>query len=133
MSNRFQPFEKLDLATIPESRRMYEPQRTPMATSSKKRELVVVGDIITRGVDNSIVCACQKDSRTVCCLPVAQVGDVLEHVDKLLARAGRDPVAMVHVGPNDIDKSRFEVLQEKFVELGEKIRSRSSTPLEFYL
>ena len=47
-------------------------------------------------------------------------------MNKLLARAGRDPVVMVHNGTNDIGKGRFEVLQDKFVEL-EKIRSRTST------
>ena len=113
------------LAPVPESGRIDEPQGTPMATSSRKRELVIVGYSILRGVD-SIVCARDKGSRTVCCLPGAQVGDILDRVDKLLARAGRDPVVMVHVGTNDIGKGRFEVLQEKFVDLAEKIRSRTS-------
>ena len=125
VSNRFQLLQESDLAPVPESGRIDEPQGTPMATSSRKRELVIVGDSILRGVD-SIVCARDKDSRTVCCLPGAQVGDILDRVDKLLARAGRDPVVMVHVGTNDIGKGRFEVLQEKFVDLAEKIRSRTS-------
>ena len=124
VSNRFQLLQESDLAPIPESGRIDEPQGTPMATSSRKRELVIVGDSILRGVD-SRVCACDKDSRTVCCLPGAQVGDILARVDKLLARAGRDPVVMVYVGTNDIGKGRFKVLQEKFVDLAEKIRSRT--------
>lgn len=50
----------------------------------------------------------------VCCLPGAQRGDLLEHMDKLLARGGRDPGVMVHVGANDrAGKARFEVLQDK--------------------
>ena len=114
VSNRFQLLQESDLAPFPESGRIDEPQGTPMATSS-----------ILRGVD-SIVCARDKDSRTVCCLPGAQVGDILDRVDKLLARAGRDPVVVVHVGTKDIGKGRFEVLQEKFVDFAEKIRSRTS-------
>ena len=117
-----------DLAPVPESGRIDEPQGTPMATSSRKRESMVVGDSIIQGVD-SIVCAREKDSRTVCCLPGAQVGDILERGDKLLAKAGRDPVVMVHVGTNDIGKGRFEVLQEKMVELVENKSSTSTVVL----
>ena len=47
----------------------------------------------------------------------------MEYVDKLLARTGRDPVVMVHVGTNYIGKGR----SDKFVELASKIRSRPST------
>ena len=112
VSNRFQPLQELDLAPVPEIERIDEPQGTPLA------RLVAVGDAIIGGVD-STVCACEKDSCTVCCLSGAQVGDILEHVDKLLARAGRDPVVMVHIGTNDIGKGRFEVLQDTFVELAE--------------
>lgn len=125
VSNRFQPLQESDLAPVPESGRTDEPLGTQTATSSKKRELLIVGDSIVRGVD-SIVCSRDKESRTVCCLPGAQVGDLLENADKLLARAGRDPVVMVHVGTNDIGKGRFEVLQDKFVELAGKLRGRTS-------
>ena len=69
----------------------------------------------------------EKVSSMVCRLPTAQVGDILERVNKHLVRAGRDPVVMVHVGTNDIGKGRFEVLQDNCVELVEKIRSRIST------
>ncbi|KAJ8346658.1 hypothetical protein SKAU_G00280590 [Synaphobranchus kaupii] len=70
VSNRFQPLE-FDLTLDPESGRTDEPQGTQMATGSRKRQLLIVGDF-------------------------------LEHADKLLARAGRDPVVMFHVGANDI-------------------------------
>ena len=92
-----------------------------MATSSRKRELGAVGDSMIRGVD-SIVCA--RESQTVCLLPGAPAGDILECLDRLLARAGRDPVVMVHVGTNGMGKGRFEFLQDKFAE---DIRSRTST------
>ena len=81
-----------------------------------------MGDTIIRGVD-SMICTREKDSHTVCCLPGAQVGDILERMDKLLARAGRDRVVKVHVRTNDIDKGRFEVLQDKFVQLAHYLHS----------
>ena len=111
VSNRFQLLQESDL---PLSLRVggLMGLRHPDGHILQEKELVIVGDSILRGVD-SIVCARDKDSRTVCCLPGAQVGDILDRVDKLLARAGRDPVVMVHVGTNDIGKGRFDVLQEK--------------------
>ncbi|KAJ8364355.1 hypothetical protein SKAU_G00131860 [Synaphobranchus kaupii] len=120
------PLQELDLALDPESGSTDEPLGTQMATSSRKREFLIVGDSILRGVDN-IVCLHDKEFHTVCCLPGAQVGDLLECADKLLARAGRDPVVMVRVGTNDMGKGRFEVLQGKFAELADKIRSRTFT------
>ena len=93
--------QDLNFTPVPESRRVDEPQGTTKATSSRKRELVVVGDSIIRGMD-IIVCARKKD-----CLPGTQAEDILEHVNKLLAgRAGWDPVVMVHV-TNDIGKARL--------------------------
>lgn len=44
---------------------------------------------------NSIVYSRDKESCTVCCLPGVEV----ECAGKLLARAGKDPVVMVHIGP----------------------------------
>lgn len=126
VSNRFRPLQEVDLAPDPESEGTDEQQGTLLASTPQKRELLIVGDSILRGID-TLVCSHDKESRTVCCLPGAQVGDLLERADKLLARAGRDPVVMVHVGTNDIGKGRFEVLQGKFVELAEKLRSRTST------
>ena len=124
VSNRYRPLQESE-AHDPEFGGDDESQGTRKASSPKKRELLIVGDSIIRGVD-SVVCSRDKESRTVCCLPGAQVGDILERVDKLLAREERDVVVMVHVGTNDIGRGRFEVLQDKFVELAEKIRSKTS-------
>ncbi|KAJ8348614.1 hypothetical protein SKAU_G00272030 [Synaphobranchus kaupii] len=55
------------------------------------------------------------------------VGGLLERADKLLARGGKAPVVMVYVGANNMGKGRFEVLQDKLVELADRIRSRTST------
>uniref|UniRef100_A0A3B3SHZ5 SGNH hydrolase-type esterase domain-containing protein n=1 Tax=Paramormyrops kingsleyae TaxID=1676925 RepID=A0A3B3SHZ5_9TELE len=77
--------------------------------------LVVVGDSIIRGID-SYVCTRDRGSRTVSCLPGAQVEDLPNRVDRLLAPAGVDSVVMVHVGTNNIGK-----------EVVEKLRSRTST------
>lgn len=68
VSNRFQPFQELDLAPDPESGGIDEHQGTLLASSPQKRELVIVGDSIIRGID-SLVCSRDKESRTVCCLP----------------------------------------------------------------
>uniref|UniRef100_A0A3B3QC59 SGNH hydrolase-type esterase domain-containing protein n=1 Tax=Paramormyrops kingsleyae TaxID=1676925 RepID=A0A3B3QC59_9TELE len=85
-----------------------------------------IGDSIIRGVD-SYVCTRDRGSRTVSCLPGAQVGDLPDRVDRLLAPAGVDPVVVVHVGTNDIGKGRRAVLQDKFIEVADKLRSRTST------
>uniref|UniRef100_A0A3B3SWT8 SGNH hydrolase-type esterase domain-containing protein n=1 Tax=Paramormyrops kingsleyae TaxID=1676925 RepID=A0A3B3SWT8_9TELE len=89
------------------------------------RKVVVVGDSVIRGVD-SYVCTRDRGSRMVSCLPGAQVGDLLNRVDRLLAPPGVDPVVVVHVGTNDIGKGRKAVLQDKFIEVTDKLRSRTS-------
>ena len=86
------------------------------------QEKGVVGDSIIWDVDSIVLCTRKGFSNGV--LPAWCPGrryPVL--MNKLLARARRDPVVMVHIGTNDIGKSRFEALQEKFVEF----RSRTST------
>uniref|UniRef100_A0A8C4T207 SGNH hydrolase-type esterase domain-containing protein n=1 Tax=Erpetoichthys calabaricus TaxID=27687 RepID=A0A8C4T207_ERPCA len=101
-----------------------EPQWATSKQVPKKREVVIVGDSIIRGFDAQ-VWSRERESRTVCCLPGAQVGDLPGKMDRLLARAGVDSVFIVHVGTNDIHKGRLSVLKSIFKELGAKLRSRT--------
>ncbi|XP_072558777.1 uncharacterized protein [Paramormyrops kingsleyae] len=122
VSNRFQVLPALEPEGTGEAG---GPLGTEEPPPPRKREVVVVGDSIIRGVD-SYVCTRDRGSRTVSCLPGAQVGDLPDRVDKLLAPAGVDPVVVVHVGTNDIGKGRRAVLQDKFIEVANKLRSRTS-------
>ncbi|MBN3305176.1 ZP3 protein, partial [Amia calva] len=86
-------------------------------TPPQNREVVTVGDSILRGVDHT-VCSRDKETRMVSCLPGAQVADLPKLVDGLLAKAGGNPLVMVHIGTNDIGKGRAEVLQDTFKDAG---------------
>uniref|UniRef100_A0A8C4RFU8 Uncharacterized protein n=1 Tax=Erpetoichthys calabaricus TaxID=27687 RepID=A0A8C4RFU8_ERPCA len=90
--------------------------------------MVIVGDSIIRGIEAQ-VCSRERErereSCMVCCLPGAQVGDLSGRVDRLWARAGVDPVVIVHVGTDDMHKGSLSVLQTKFKELGAMLRSRT--------
>ncbi|MBN3306069.1 ARV1 protein, partial [Amia calva] len=81
--------------------RAVEHQSTLVPTPPQNREVVTVGDSIHRGVDHT-VCSSDKETRMVSCLPGAQVADLPKLVDGLLAKAGGNPLVMVHIGTNDI-------------------------------
>ncbi|XP_072352062.1 uncharacterized protein [Scyliorhinus torazame] len=89
------------------------------------RQIVVVGDSIIRGID-SILCEQDKESRVVCCLPGARVRDISNRLERILEREREDPVVVVHVGTNNIGKSRKEDLFRDYKELGFKLKNRSS-------
>uniref|UniRef100_A0A3B3SL27 SGNH hydrolase-type esterase domain-containing protein n=1 Tax=Paramormyrops kingsleyae TaxID=1676925 RepID=A0A3B3SL27_9TELE len=123
VSNRFQVLPALEPEETGEAG---GPLGTKEPPTPRRREVVVVGDSSIRGVDR-YVCTHDRGSRTVSCLPGAQVGDLPNRVDRLLAPAGVDPVVVVHVGTNDIGKGRRAVLQDKFIDVADKLRSRTST------
>ena len=90
-----------------------------------KRQVVVVGDSIIRGID-SILCKPDRESRMVCCLPGARVRDISDRLERILEREGEDPVVVVHVGTNNIGKTRKEDLFLDYLALGTKLKNRSS-------
>lgn len=90
-----------------------------------KRQVVVIGDSIIRGID-SILCKPDRESRMVCCLPGARVQDISDRLERILEREGEDPVVVVHVGTNNIGKARMEDLFGDYKALGTKLRNRSS-------
>ncbi|KAJ8367090.1 hypothetical protein AAFF_G00331130 [Aldrovandia affinis] len=85
----------------------------PLNKVSSTSECVCVGETLEQPLQEEDL-AQPSESRMACCLPGAQVGDLLEHADKLLARAGVDPVVMVHVGTNDIDYLNMQEIPGKF-------------------
>jgi len=62
----------------------------------------------------------------VCCLPGARVRDISDQLERFLEREGEDPVVVVHVGTNNIGRTRKEDLFGDFEELGIKLKNRSS-------
>ena len=87
-----------------------------------KRQVVVVGDSIIRGID-SILCKPDQESRMVCCLPGARVRDISDRLERILEREGDDPVVVVHVGTNNIGKTRKENLFGDYQALGTKLKT----------
>lgn len=95
------------------------------AIKRARRNAVVIGDSIVRGTDKRF-CEPDKDTRMVCCLPGARVRDVSDRVQSILRREGEQPEVLVHVGTNDMDRKREEVLKKDYWELGRKLKSRTS-------
>lgn len=93
-----------------------------------RRNAVVIGDSIIRGVDR-VLCGQQNMSRRLCCLPGARVKDISAMLERNLQREGEDPVVVVHVGTNDIGRTRKEDLLKEFEQLGNKLKSRTSRVL----
>ena len=73
------------------------------ARGKKCASAMVIGDSIVRGIDRHF-CGLKQDCRMVCCLPGARVKNVLEQVQDILEGEGEQPVVVVHIGTNDIDK-----------------------------
>ncbi|MBN3305938.1 RNF11 protein, partial [Amia calva] len=86
MPNRFQLLHtELDSYSSEGDGRAVEHQSNMVPTPPQKREVVIVGDSILRGVDHT-VCSSDKETRMVSCLPGAQVADLPKLVDGLLIR-----------------------------------------------
>jgi len=58
--------------------------------------------------------------------PGASVQDVSERAESILKGGVELPEVVVHIGPNDIGRKSDEVLQQQFMELGRKLKSRTS-------
>ncbi|XP_064417904.1 uncharacterized protein LOC135358278 [Latimeria chalumnae] len=95
-------------------------------TASKcSRQVAVIGDSIIRFTDR-ILCKPDRENRMVSCLPGARVEDLRSRVDRMLEGMGEEPVVVVHVGTNNIGRTRPEVLRANFIDLGRQLRKRTS-------
>eukprot|EP00061_Rhincodon_typus_P009532 g33110.t1 len=72
-----------------------------------KRQVVVVGDSIIMGIDG-ILCKHDQESHMVCCVPGARLRDISDWLERILEREGEDPAVVVHIGTNNIGKTRKE-------------------------
>ena len=95
------------------------------ATEKSKRNVVVIGDSVVKGID-TVLCDQDKEYRRLCCLPGARVQDVSSGLQRNLEWEGENPVVVVHVGANDIDKTGTKDLQREYEELGNKLKSRTN-------
>ncbi|MGH0164410.1 UNVERIFIED_CONTAM: hypothetical protein FKN15_046840 [Acipenser sinensis] len=87
---------------------------------------MIVGDSILRNTASSVR-SLDPLTTTVCCLPGASVKHITENVDRLLEQTGDDPVVVVHIGTNNIGRDRPRSLQNKFRELGRKLKDKTKT------
>ena len=89
------------------------------------RNVVVIGDSIVRGIDR-VLCNRERESRRLCRLPGARIKDISSGLERNLQWEGEDPVVLVHVGTNDIDRTRKKVLLQEYEQLGVKLKNRTS-------
>ena len=91
----------------------------------EKRNVVVIGDSVVRGID-TVLCDQDRESRRLCCLPGARVQDISSGLQRNLEWEGKNPVVVVHVGANDIGRTGTKVLQREYEKLGAKLKSRTN-------
>ena len=127
-SNKFEPLQHLD-----DQNQHQENERNNIqdpincaGQTAKRREVMIVGDSILRNTASSVR-SLDPLTTTVCCLPGASVKHITENVDRLLERTGDDPVVVVHIGTNNIGRDRPRSLQNKFRELGRKLKDKTKT------
>lgn len=128
ISNRYIVLDAVegdDLTEDGHSHRITGTEPGTVLQKGKKRNAVVIGDSIVRGTDRRF-CEPDRYTRMVCCLPGARVRDVSNRVQSILRGEGEQPDVLIHVGTNDIDKKREEVLKRDYRELGWKLRDRTS-------
>ncbi|XP_072891840.1 uncharacterized protein [Hemitrygon akajei] len=89
------------------------------------RNVVVIGDSIVRGIDR-VLCNRERESRRLCCQPGARVKDISSGLERNLQWEGEDPVGLIHIGTNDIDRTRKKVLLQEYEQLGVKLKNRTS-------
>ena len=90
----------------------------------EKRNVVVIGDSIVKGID-TVFCDQDRESRRLCCLPGARVQDISSGLQRNLEWEGKNPVVVVHVGTNDIGRTGTKVLRREYEKLGAKLKSRT--------
>ncbi|MGH0153496.1 UNVERIFIED_CONTAM: hypothetical protein FKN15_025367 [Acipenser sinensis] len=118
-SNKFEPLQNLEDQNQHQEneRNNIQDPINSAGQAAKRREVMIVGDSILRNTASSVR-SLDPLTTTVCYLPGASVKHITENVDRLLERTGDDPVVVVHIGTNNIERDRPRSLQNKFRELG---------------
>ena len=100
-----------------------EPVLDAQVGREKSRSGVVIGDSLVKGIHRR-VCGKERDSRLVCCLPGAGVSDISDRVFGILKGEGNQTQVVVHVGNHDVGRKRDGDINQKFRELGWKLRTK---------
>ena len=97
-------------------------QQVEGGRSEEEPEVLLIGDSQVRYLDRTF-CEKARDKRLRVCFPGARVHDVSDRLDRLLVGTGRDAVVVVHVGGNDIGRTRSEELLKRYRVMLEKVKA----------
>ena len=89
-------------------------------------EVLLVGDSQVRYLDRTF-CERARDRRTRVCFPGARVQDVADRLDRLMVGTGKDAVVVLHVGGNDVGRTRSEELIGRYRNMLEKVKASGRT------
>jgi len=87
------------------------------APVNKKMRITVVGDSLLRGTEGSI-CRPDPSHREICCLPGAQVRDVVKKLPGLVQPSGYYPLLVMQVGRDEIAERSPKAIKRDFRALG---------------
>ncbi|XP_059573298.1 uncharacterized protein LOC132244815 [Alligator mississippiensis] len=90
-------------------------------TSRKKRQVLIIGDSILRGLEGPI---CRPDPMTweVCFMPGAWVRDITESIPAYIRPTDQYPMVVIHVGMNDAARGNLNRIMKDFEALGAKLK-----------
>lgn len=60
------------------------------------------------------------------CLLGARVEDLWSQIDRMFEGMGEEPVVVVHVGTNNIGRTRLEFFRANFIDVGRQLRKKTS-------
>ena len=93
-------------------------------TEEEEEEVRLVGDSLVRGQLTEF-CARAPEKRKRFCIPGGGVDDVIASLDEVSNLAPADTTYVVHVGTNDIQRTRSEELMAKYKKLIQKFKVKS--------
>ena len=87
-------------------------------TIRRDKNIVIIGDSLVKRMDKQ----CDAEGNVVrVCLPGCRVEHVTERIDNIMHGEGDDPIVIVHVGTNNINKCTSGKLMIKYKALIEKL------------
>jgi len=87
------------------------------APVKKKRRVIVIGDFVQNGTVGPI-CRPDPSHREVCCLPEAQVRDVVKKLPGLVQPSDYYPLFVMQIGDDEIAKRSPKAIKRDFRALG---------------